>query len=273
MGTVPHHQAKAHEFLNRADCAIAAHDPLIPSRSKDSLIPSSSKEEEAAAALCRAASHIITALAVHYGCKHNSRPRLEFVLHAAIADDCLTRSHLQTFRQIYTLPQHLATLLAHPEPVEGRAAGPIESNHPANPMQRCKYELRRMRRRVAALIASVNGILRGEPKPLRYNKLWQRRPDLPTAPNFTHVRDVTTLPNYLDIRERFRLHQIGLAAVPDPHGWYDRGEQPRRCPCHSDLWREPKREPSHITLSPLWRKALEKTFRIKLPDNHQLIWN
>lgn len=249
MGTVPHHQAKAHEFLNRADCAIAAHDPLIPSRSKDSLIPSSSKEE-AAAALCRAASHIITALAVHYGCKHNSRPRLEFVLHAAIADDLLNRSHLQTFRQIYTLP---AALVAGDSP-----AGIL---------------LRRMRRRVAALIASVNGILRGEPKPVRHNKLWQRRPDLPTAPNFTHVRDVTTLPNYLDIRERFRLHQVSLSVQPDPHGWYARGEEPRRCPCHSHLWREPKREPSHITLSPLWRKALEKTFRIKLPDNHQLIWN
>ena len=261
MGTVPYHRHKAAEFLHRADRAIASRDPT-----------------EAASALCRAASHVTTALAVHYGCKHNSRPRLEYALHAAITDDCLARSHLKTFRQTYTLPQRLAALLAHPvptspahpEPVEGRATHPIQSNHPVNSVHRCKSELRRMRRRVSALITHVKAILLGDPKPIRRNKLWQRRPDLADTLDFTHVRDVISLSNFQAIRQRFGLHDISLSAYPDPHDRYARGEQPRPCPCHSHLWRESGPEPSQITLSPLWRKALEKTFRIKLPENHQL---
>ena len=230
MATVSHHRHKAAEFLHRTDRAIASRDPT-----------------EAASALCRAASHVTTALAVHYGCKHNSRRRLEFALHVAIADERLSRGHLQTFRQTYTLPAALASGVS-----------------PASIM------LRRMRRRVSALIASVKAILVGDPKPVRHNKLWQRRPDLADVPDFTHVRDVVSLPNYLAIKQRFRLHRVSLSAQPDPHDWYSVGEQPRPCSCHPDLWREPKREPSRITISPLWRKALEKTFRIKLPPNHQL---
>ena len=52
MGTLSHHQAKAHEFLQRADCAITTRDP-----------------GSAAVALRRAATHMTTALAVHQGWK------------------------------------------------------------------------------------------------------------------------------------------------------------------------------------------------------------
>ncbi len=51
MGTISHHQAKAHEFLNRADRAIANHNPHIPF---DPLILSPSKDHNPAQDLnCR----------------------------------------------------------------------------------------------------------------------------------------------------------------------------------------------------------------------------
>ena len=242
MGTISHHQAKATEFLQRADRAIATHDP-----------------PEAAAALRRAASHAVTALAVNAGWKHKSRPQLETVLHAAISGDTLSRSHLKTFRQAHDMT---ANPPAHPEPVEGRAGKP---NHPVHPVYPCKIALRRMRRRAAALIKAAAAIIAGRPKPVHHHKRWQRDLNLPVAPSFTTVRDIIRLPNFLDIRQRFRLHNVAMETDPDPHGFYQRGDVPRRCPCHADLWNRP-RDDHRITLSPPWRHALEKTFRLKLPN-------
>ena len=238
MGTISHHQAKAHQFVQRADRAIANHGPA-----------------QATAALRRAASHAVTALAVNAGWKHNSRRQLETVLHAAVSGDTLSRSHLMTFRQVYTL---WATPPAHPEPVEG-----------CRPVEPCPIQLRRMRRRVAALIKAASAIIAGQPKPVRHHKRWQRDPNLPVAPDFTCIQDITRLPNFLDIRQRFRLHRIALSALPDPHGHYAHGDTPRRCQCHAELWNQPQ-DHKHITLAPPWQKALERTFRIKLPDNLKL---
>ena len=239
MGTLSHHQTKANEFLHRADRAITTHDST-----------------EAAVALRRAASHITTALAVHQGWKHKSRRQLENVLQIAVSFETLSRSHLKTFRQTHTLAAHLAKPPDHPEPVASRAANPAVA-------------LRRMRRRVASLITHTGCLIAGEPKPVRHHKLWLRKPDLPIAPDFTCIQDILQLPNYEEIRQKFRLHRIALAADPDPHGWYERGDTPRRCPCHAELWNKP-RDPHRITLSPLWQRALQKTFRIRLPNQLQL---
>ena len=239
MGTLPHHQAKAADFLRRADRAIADQDPT-----------------EAAAALRRAASHAATALAVHYGCKHNSRRRLEFPLHVAVADQCLSRSHLKTFRQTCSSFR--------------RKAGPTPDTEPAS-RGGDGITLRRLRRRVSAMLTAVASFLKGQPKPVHYHKLSLRKPDRPLLPALRAARDILTLPNYAEIRSRFNLSGAPLAAEPDPHGWYAHGRPPRPCPCHADLWdRHTATAERRISLSPLWRRALEKTFRTKLPDQLQL---
>lgn len=262
MGTLSHHEARARDFLHRADRAIPTHDPAIHDPA------------EAAAALRRAASHIITALAVHQGWKHKSQRQLETVLQVNISADNLNRSHLKTFRQAHTLSQQSpsAPLMASPsnhEPVESRTqAGsrhPTQSSHPVNPVHPCKTHLRRMRRRVASLINHIQLLIAGKPKPVRHHKRFLRQPDRPADPNFTSVQDILHLPNFEEIRQEFRLFSAPLAAEPDPHGWYERGDAPRRCQCHAHLWDKPQ-DPHRITLSPLWRRALEKTFRIQLPN-------
>ena len=266
MGTISHHQAKAHEFLNHADRAITnrnPHDPLILSSSKDT---SSSHDhnpaQEAAVALRRAASHAVTALAVNAGWKHKSRRQLETVLHAAISGDTLSRSHLKTFRQVHTLSQLLSLRAQRGNP----AANPPAHGEPVEP---CPITLRRLRRRVAALIKAAVAIIAGQPKRVHYHKRWQRDADLPVAPTLTHIRDITRLPNFLQIQNRFHLGHIALAAMPDPHNHYARGDTPRRCQCHPELWNQPE-DPNRITLAPPWREALEKTFRMKIPKDLQL---
>ena len=78
MGTISHHQAMARKSLNRADRAMAAHNPA-----------------EAASALRRAVTHTVTALAVHQGWRYDSRSRLEIVIHANVVGETLSRSHLK----------------------------------------------------------------------------------------------------------------------------------------------------------------------------------
>ena len=112
MGTLSHHQAKARDFLHRADRAISTHDPATHDPA------------EAAASLRRAASHATTALAVHQGWKHKSQRQLETVLHANIVGETLSRSHLKTFRQAHTLSQQMPTTPAHLSP----------SYHASNPL-------------------------------------------------------------------------------------------------------------------------------------------
>lgn len=253
MGTVPHHQSKAHEFLHRADRLMPAETPA-----------------DAATALRRAASHITTALAVHYHCKHNSIRRLETALHVAIVNDALSRSHVKTFRHAHTLSQRLQpSHPAHPEPVEGRptAGQPNpnpKSNHPIHPVHPCKITLRRLRRRVASLIKAANNLISGQANPSA-----RQQRSRPAPPDFTCAQDIIRLPNFDDIRDRFGLRSVGLAAAPDPHDCYARGEIPRPCQCHAALWNRPQ-DPNRITLSPLWQKALEKTFHIRLPNLLQL---
>ncbi len=272
MGTISHHQTRADAFLHRADRAISTHDPT-----------------QVAVALRRAATHITTALAVHQGWKHKSQRQLEIVLHANIARDNLSRSHLKTLRQAHTLSRQTpsAPLMVRTpacggsrcrpagggsshEPVEpSPGQSPLPSRERAGVRTNLGTQLRRMRRRVASLISHAAALIAGRPKKVVHHKLWLRKPDLPMAPDFTCIQDILSLPNYLEIRQKFRLHQAPLDTYPDPHGSYASGDTPRRCQCHADLWNKP-RDPNRITLSPPWRRALEKTFRIRLPNPLQL---
>jgi len=252
MGTLSHHQAQARRFLCRADQAIAIRD-----------------HTSASGSLRRAATHVITALAVHQGWPHKSRRQLEMALHANIASANLSFSHLKTLRQVHTLSTEPPLPLRERAGVRGILESPSnpksKSHHPAHPVIPCQTQLRRMRRRVASLIKDVNAVISGNPPPVHYHKLWQRKPDLPDLPQLTYVQQIIALPNYSEILRKFRLDGIGMDTDPDPHGFYQRGDQPRRCPCHADLW-DRRRDTDRITLSPPWRHALEKTFRVRLPN-------
>ena len=227
MATVEFHQDKAVAFLQRADHAIADLDPI-----------------RAAVALRRALTHALTALAVHDGCNHNSRRQLEQVMYSNIFRQRLKRDHLKTFRQVHSIADHLAS--AH------------RSGDPAVP-------LRRMRRRVKSCIVDCAAAIAGQPKPVRHHKRRLRDPNHRVPDAFATAQDILSLPNLDDIKRRFNLSNVPLAASPDPHGWYRYGMTPRPCPCHRKLWRLPE-DDSVIILSPLWCRALEKTFWIKLPN-------
>ncbi len=312
MGTVPHHQARSEAFLNRARDAIAAGDAT-----------------EAAHALRRAVSHAVTALAVHTGLRHNTTRRLEIALHNLIAGGQLSRSHLKTFRQAYSLPAHLSSpshnppilspskdhgkpaeprpnpaptviakteatwqirnginnLSVHPEPlVIARSeatwqsrSGSRRRSHQSYPARLTRHPnpdpiitLRRMRRRVAALVNAAAAIIAGQPKTVRVPKRWLRglppRESQPTPPTILSVQDILDLPNYRDIVAAYDLIGAPFAKRPDPHGMYEHGRTPRPCSCHPETRAMPSQDETTITLSPLWRRALEHAFGIPIPQ-------
>ena len=56
-----------------------------------------------------------------------------------------------------------------------------------------------------------------------------------------------------------------MAKLPDAHGFYARGETPQKCPSHP----EPltlREDGDSIELSPLWKRALERAFRVSFPN-------
>ncbi len=124
--------------------------------------------------------------------------------------------------------------------------------------------LTRLRRRAAAFLKAANAIIAGQPLPVRPTQRYLRKPHEITPPTFYSVRDITSLPNFLKIRSHFRLPNE-LAAKTDPHGHYEfLRQEPVPCYCHPKP-RKITTNSAFITLSPLWRRALEKTFHIKLP--------
>ena len=194
-----HHQAQAHRFLYRADQAIAIRPDHV----------------SAFGSLRRAATHVITALAVHQGwpISHKSRRQLGIALHANIASANLSYSHLTTLRQVHTPPHACAV------PTRPSGAEPLHSSGRASEPA---LELRRLRRRVASLAKDVNAVIAGKgcPPPVHYHKLWQRKPDLPDLPQLTSVQQILALPNFSEIRQKFRLAGVGMDTDPDPHGFY-----------------------------------------------------
>ncbi len=124
--------------------------------------------------------------------------------------------------------------------------------------------LTRLRRRAAAFLKAANAIIAGQPLPVRPTQRYLRKPHEISPPTFYSVRDITNLPNFAKIRSHFRLPNE-LAAKTDPHGHYEfLRQEPVPCYCHPKP-RKITTNSAFITLSPLWRRALEKTFHIKLP--------
>ena len=111
------------------------------------------------------------------------------------------------------------------------------------------------------IIRSIEGAIAGRPVTGR-----SRRPVPPPrrlAPG--SVAEIIALPDYREIVAAHNLVNAPLARRPDPHGFYPRGLTPPPCGCHPDNT-DLRREPSAIELSPLWKRALERTFRVKFPD-------
>ena len=194
----------------------------------------------AADALARAASHAATAAVVERNwVRRYTRRRLTNYLFLMAAEGRISNGGVKTFRNIYELSRRLAV------------ADPREAQ------RLC----RQARNRVALLIRSIAGAIAGRPVTGR-----GRRPVPPprrTAPQ--SVAEIIALPDYREIATAHGLVNAPLARRPDPHGFYPRGLTPPPCGCHPEN-QDLRREPSAIELSPLWKRALELTFRVKFPN-------
>ena len=111
------------------------------------------------------------------------------------------------------------------------------------------------------LIRSIEGAISGRPVTGR-----GRRPVPPPRRHAPQsIAEIIALPDYREIAAAHGLVNAPLARRPDPHGFYPRGLTPPPCGCHPENL-DLRREPSAIEISPLWKRALERTFRVKLPD-------
>jgi hypothetical protein len=191
-------------------------------------------------ALARAASHAATAAVVHaHRFKRLTRRRLTNFLLLMAAEGRISNGVVKTFRNIYPLAGRLAE--ADPRDAQrlSRQAG----------------------KRVAALIRSLEAAIAGRPVTGR----GRRPPRPPWRPAPMTVSGIIGLPDYRDIAEKYGLVDSPLARRPDPHDFYSRGLTPPPCSCHPiDLTR--RGDPSSIELSPLWKRALERTFHTRYPD-------
>ena len=194
----------------------------------------------AANALARAASHAATAAVVERNWfSRCTRRRLTNYLFVLAAEGRISNGGVKTFRNIYGLSRRLA------------AADPRETQ------RLC----RQARNRVAMLVRSIEGAIAGRPVTGR-----SRRPSRPQwRPAPLTVSGIIGLPDYRDIAAKYGLGDAPLARRPDPHGFYPRGLTPPPCGCHPENL-DLRREPSSIQLSPLWKRALERTFHTTYPD-------
>ena len=193
----------------------------------------------AANALARAASHAATAVVVHEtDSRRRTRRKLTNQLFALAAEGRISNGGVRAFRNIYGLPHRLAR--AHPSEAQRLS--------------------RQARNRVAVLVRSVAGALSGRLVTGR-----ARRPAPPPwRPAPRSVSEIIALPDYRELARAHNLEGAPLAKRPDPHGFYDRGQEPPRCPCHPV--KLPLRESGDtIELSPRWRRALERAFRVPFP--------
>ena len=95
----------------------------------------------AALALARAASHAVTAAAVHWHNRHYSRRRLTTVLGELVYDRRVAHAHLRTFRDVYRLLDDVADVTP----------------------DTARTMIRRMRRRVSRMLAAVAAAIAGQP--------------------------------------------------------------------------------------------------------------
>ncbi|MDE2787521.1 MAG: hypothetical protein OXL37_12780 [Chloroflexota bacterium] len=194
----------------------------------------------AANALARAASHAATSAVVHWDhVRRPTRRKLTNFLFILAGEGHISNGGVRVFRRIYDMPR----LLAGSEPHEARRL------------------CRQARNRVAMLIRSIEGAIAGRPVTGR----GRRPPRPPSQPMPRSMSEIMALPNFNEIARAYDLTRSPLARLPDHHNFYARGLTPGPCPCHpADLTL--RGNPSSIELSPLWKRALERTFHVKFPD-------
>ncbi len=255
--TIARHQSCADRFLKHAQTNIAE-----------------GNIERAIQAIARCLSHSATALAENRPLWHRSPRQMENVLRWYVRDGDFSRSHVKTFREIYNSPHlpkskhhttHNSHATSHANTRRPQNVTHINDTSRNTHHQRNTFtSLTRLRRRAAAFLKAANAIIAGQPLPVRPTQRYLRKPHEITPPTFYSVRDITNLPNFAKIRSHFRLPNE-LAAKTDPHGHYEfLRQEPVPCYCHPKP-RKITTNSAFITLSPLWRRALEKTFHIKLP--------
>ena len=194
----------------------------------------------AANALARAASHTATAAVVHWDhVRRSTRRRLTNFLLILARDGHISNGGVRIFRRIYDMPRLLA----------------------AADLPEARRLCRQARNRVSALIRSIEGAIAGRPVTGRSH----RPPRPPSPPMPRSMSEIMALPNFNEIARAYDLTGSPLARLPDHHNFYARGLTPGPCPCHpADLTQ--RGDPSSIELSPLWKRALERTFHVKFPD-------
>ena len=194
----------------------------------------------AANALARAASHAATAANFHKDYfRRPTRRRLTGALFMLAGEGHVSNGGVRIFRKIYQLPERLAV---------------------ANAREAQRLS-RQARNRVAMLVRSIEGAISGRPVTGR----GRRPPRPPSRPVPRSLAEIMALPDYPKIAQAHGLAQSPLARLPDPHNFYARGLTPRPCSCHPAKL-SLRGDPSSIELSPLWKRALEKTFHITYPD-------
>ena len=120
-----HHLNRSQHYIDRIPINLAAGDP-----------------DRAAKAVGRAASHAVTAAAVHWGYPYKSRRRLTTVLYGLLHDGKITHaSHIRTFRQVYQLPDQVAAASTE---AEARRL-----------IQRLRMRVRRLRKAITTAISAV----------------------------------------------------------------------------------------------------------------------
>ena len=120
-----HHLNRSQHYIDRIPINLAAGD-----------------RDRAAKAVGRAASHAVTAAAVHWGYPYKSRRRLTTVLYGLLHDGKITHaSHIRTFRQVYQLPDQVAAASTE---AEARRL-----------IQRLRMRVRRLRKAITTAISAI----------------------------------------------------------------------------------------------------------------------
>ena len=249
----------------------------------------------------RAASHAVTALAVHTGFHHNSPRRLQIALNDAIFTDRLASCHLKTFRHVYSLPDFLninlnsgrRPLATPANATAGRPAAPATAaaSRPKRPTARAAGAgqqpastiLRRVSRRVAALKNAIAALIAGRPKRVRHAQP-HRRPNAdadanansgvgasasashPFTPAFgplDSAGDITQLPNYRRFVAKYQLESVPIATRPESSKGYRRAAAARHpCYCHPTIRHLLGDHDANIILTP----GLALRPRLRLPQ-------
>ena len=140
-----HHLEHSQRYLNFAALDTAAGDC-----------------SRAAHALTRAASHAVTAAAVHWHDSHHSRRRLTTVLGGLVHNNRVAHTHRRTFRDVYQLPRQVA------------ATG--------TDVSAARRLLRRFRRRVNRLLAAIRLAIAAHPNPPTMDEICARLTAEPDHP-------------------------------------------------------------------------------------------